>query len=65
MSRNSYVHGKDAIRERLRVQLRSESFNFTNTPWFSNPSSSIASQTFRQITSRVTSGTGVNGIGGG
>ena len=53
------------VRERLRLQLRGETFNFTNTAWFSNPSSSITSQTFGYITSTVASGTGVNGIGGG
>ncbi len=30
------------VRERYRVQLRAESFNFTNTPHFGNPSSNIS-----------------------
>ena len=42
-----------------------ESFNVTNTPQFANPSTSLTSQTFGDITSTVGSGTGVNGIGGG
>jgi hypothetical protein len=53
------------IKEKYDFQLRGETFNFTNTPQFANPSNSITSQTFGQITSTVASGTGVNGIGGG
>jgi hypothetical protein len=53
------------IRESYNLQLRAETFNFTNTPMFANPSTSITSQTFGVVTSTVASGTGVNGIGGG
>jgi hypothetical protein len=53
------------IRERYNFQLRAETFNFTNTPQFANPGTSITSQTFGYVTSTVGSGTGVNGIGGG
>jgi hypothetical protein len=53
------------IDERFGLQLRAETFNFTNTPQFANPSASITSQTFGAVTSTVGSGTGVNGVGGG
>jgi hypothetical protein len=53
------------IKERYNLQLRAETFNFTNTPQFANPSTSITSQTFGYVTSTVATGTGVNGIGGG
>ena len=53
------------INERFNVQLRAETFNFTNTPQFANPNTSITSQTFGYVTSTVGSGTGVNGLGGG
>lgn len=53
------------INERVNLELRAETFNFTNTPAFANPSTSITSQTFGYITGTVGSGTGVNGTGGG
>jgi hypothetical protein len=53
------------INERFKLQLRGETFNFTNTPWFGNPSTSITSQTFGYVTTTQATGTGVNGIGGG
>jgi len=53
------------INERFNLQLRAETFNFTNTPAFSNPSTSITSQTFGYVTGTLGSGTGVNGTGGG
>jgi hypothetical protein len=52
--------------ERLGLQLRCDSFNFTNTPAFANPPNlSITSSSFGDITSTLGSGTGVNGTGGG
>jgi len=51
--------------ERVRMDFSAEAFNFTNTPQFSNPSTSITSATFGQVTSTRASGTGVNGVGGG
>ena len=54
-----------SIKEKYSLQLRAETFNFTNTPMFANPSTSITSQTFGYITGTVATGTGVNGIGGG
>jgi len=53
------------IRERLNVELRAESFNFTNTPQFSNPNTGLTNSTFGYVTGTVGSGTGVNGTGGG
>ena len=54
-----------AVREKLRLDLRAEAFNLTNTPQFSNPSNSITSATFGMVTGTRSSGTGVNGTGGG
>jgi hypothetical protein len=50
--------------ETVRLQLRLESLNVTNTPQFSNPNTSFGSN-FGFITSTISSGTGVNGTGGG
>ncbi len=50
---------------RLRLDVRVESFNVTNTPQFSNPSVSLTSTTFGMITGTRSTGTGVNGTGGG
>ncbi len=51
--------------ERLGMELRAETFNFTNTPEFGNPNTSITAATYGYVTGTVGSGTGVNGIGGG
>ncbi|HEY6987495.1 MAG TPA: TonB-dependent receptor, partial [Bryobacteraceae bacterium] len=40
-----------SIRERARVQFRSEFFNLFNTPAFSNPSATFGTSTFGNITS--------------
>jgi hypothetical protein len=53
------------ITERWQFELRCDTFNFTNTPEFANPSTDITSSTFGRITSTLGSGTGVNGTGGG
>jgi hypothetical protein len=50
--------------ERLRLQLRLETFNATNTAQFSNPNTGFGSN-FGFITGTIGSGTGVNGTGGG
>ena len=53
------------ITERINAELRAEAFQITNTPQFGNPSNSITSSTFGDITGTVGSGSGVNGVGGG
>jgi len=53
------------IHERADLELRCETFNFTNTPQFGNPNGSLTSSTFGYVTGTVGSGTGVNGTGGG
>jgi hypothetical protein len=49
---------------RTRLQLRLETLNMTNTPQFSNPNTGFGSN-FGFITNTLSSGTGVNGTGGG
>jgi hypothetical protein len=39
------------IREGMRLQLRIESFNFTNTPSFVNPNGNFSAATFGEVTS--------------
>ncbi len=48
------------IKERLRLEFRTECYNLTNTPKFSNPSASVSSGTFMQITSTLSNSTAVN-----
>ncbi len=52
------------IKEKYKLQLRLETLNATNTPQFSNPNTGFGSN-FGFITSTISSGTGVNGTGGG
>ena len=51
--------------EKIGMELRAETFNFTNTPEFSNPNTSLTSSSYGFVTGTVGSGTGVNGTGGG
>ncbi|HKE20812.1 MAG TPA: TonB-dependent receptor [Bryobacteraceae bacterium] len=51
--------------ERVNMELRAETFNFTNTPQFSNPQGSLTNSSFGYVTGTLGSGTGVNGTGGG
>ncbi len=53
------------LTERFSLELRGESFNFTNTPQFNNPGNTLGSSNFGYVTSTLSSGTGVNGVGGG
>src|SRR6202023_4156069 len=48
----------------IRMQLRLETLNMTNTAQFSNPNTGFGSN-FGFITGTIGSGTGVNGTGGG
>ena len=47
------------------LECAAETFNFTNTPQFSNPQHSLTSSTYGYVTGTIGSGTGVNGTGGG
>ncbi len=54
--------------ERYGLELRCDTFNFTNTPEFATrqaDQNSITSSSYGVITSTLGSGTGVNGTGGG
>ncbi len=51
--------------ENYSLEVRADVLQLSNTPQFANPSASITSSTFGQITSVIGSGTGVNGTGGG
>lgn len=53
------------LRESVSLETRLDAFQLSNTPQFNNPSNSITSSSFGQVTSTVGSGTGINGIGGG
>jgi hypothetical protein len=53
------------LSERFKAEVRAETFNLTNTPQFSNPSTSLTSSTYGYVTGTLGSGTGVNGTGGG
>jgi hypothetical protein len=53
------------IAERYELQLRADSLNVTNTAQFSNPQTSFTNANFGYITGTLSSGTGVNGTGGG
>ena len=54
------------IHENWAVEARFDAFNMTNTPEFTNPTSSVTSSNFGKITSTLGSGSGnVNGVGGG
>ena len=52
------------IREGMRLQMRFETLNSTNTAQFSNPNTGWGSN-FGFVTGTLSSGTGVNGTGGG
>jgi len=45
------IHRVFTINERMNIQFRAESFNFTNTPKFNNPSATAGSSSFGIISS--------------
>ena len=53
------------IREGIGLVFRASSNNVTNTPVFANPEASFNNANFGYVTSTLSSGTGVNGTGGG
>jgi hypothetical protein len=48
--------------EKYEVQIRADSYNVTNTPFFSNPNTDFNSTNFGYVTGTVGSGSGVNGF---
>ena len=51
------------LNERLRLQIRGDAINFTNTPFFNNPATDRnTSSSFGYVTGTVGSGVGVNGF---
>jgi hypothetical protein len=48
--------------ERWKMQLRADSYNLTNTPFFSNPNTDRNNSSFAYVTGTVGSGSGVNGF---
>ncbi len=53
------------LAESYTLEVRADVLQLSNTPQFANPSASMTSTTFGQITTVMGSGTGVNGTGGG
>ena len=51
--------------ENYTLEVRADVLQLSNTPQFANPSATITSSNFGQVTSVIGSGTGVNGTGGG
>ncbi|MBE7181913.1 MAG: hypothetical protein INR71_12035 [Terriglobus roseus] len=63
---NASIFKTFAVTERVGLDVRMDVFQLSNTPQFSNPSSSITSGTFGQVTGTIGSGQGVvNSTGGG
>ena len=58
------VFRKFAITERVKGEFRCETTNFTNTPAFANPSSTLGSSTFGMITSTLAGLINNQGTGG-
>jgi hypothetical protein len=53
------------VREKMGLEFRAEAFSVTNTPHFSNPSTSLTSSNFGRITGTGDQGTGSGGVGDG
>ncbi|WP_419804620.1 carboxypeptidase regulatory-like domain-containing protein [Terriglobus sp.] len=63
---NASIFKTFAVTERIGLDVRMDVFQLSNTPQFSNPSTSLTSGTFGQVTSTIGSGQGVvNSTGGG
>lgn len=65
LQNNASLFKTFALHENWQLEARVDAYQLSNSPQFSNPSATITSGTFGQITSTVGSGTGINGIGGG
>jgi hypothetical protein len=63
-SLNAGLSRWNVLREQMKLQLRFETLNTTNTPQFGLPNAGFGSN-FGFVTSTISSGTGVNGTGGG
>ncbi len=50
------------LAEKWKMQIRADSYNVTNTPFFSNPNTDFNSTNFGFVTGTVGSGAGVNGF---
>ena len=50
------------VKEGYKLQIRADSYDVTNTPFFSNPNTDRNSSNFGYITGTVGSGSGVNGF---
>jgi hypothetical protein len=62
---NASVSRTFKLREGINLQLRMEALNAWNKAQFSNPSTDKNNANFGFITNTISSGTGVNGTGGG
>jgi hypothetical protein len=50
------------LTERWKMQIRGDSYNFTNSPFFSNPQTDRNNSSFGYVTGTNGSGSGVNGF---
>ena len=50
------------LNERFKLQIRGDSYNFTNSPFFSNPQTDRNNSSFGYVTGTNSSGSGVNGF---
>ena len=51
-----------SLNERFKLQIRGDSYNFTNSPFFSNPQTDRNNSSFGYVTGTNSSGSGVNGF---